>query len=328
VPIEPPPCIWDFPDARSLEDCDEIVAVGADLAPGTVLAAYRRGLFPMYAGRTLAWWSPDPRGVLPLDGFHCSRSLRRTIADFDITVNHAFVDVMRGCADPDRPHGWIDDSFVAAYTRLHEMGWAHSVEVWRDGELAGGLYGVRIGHFFAGESMFHRVTDASKVACWATVELLNLDRATLFDVQWTTPHLRYFAAVDVGRGEYMRLLASARMEPVQIFHNPSCSKSRGALAILEERGVDANVVRYLDAPPDRATLERILDAITDEPVALVRTGDPKFKAAGLTKADVQTRAQVIDVLTKHPEVMERPVVFVGERAVIARPSEKVLDLLD
>jgi arsenate reductase len=114
---------------------------------------------------------------------------------------------------------------------------------------------------------------------------------------------------------------------VQIFHNPSCSKSRGALAILAEKGIDANIVRYLDTPPDRATLERILDAIDDEPIALVRTGDPKFKDAGLTKDDVRTRAQVIDVLLKHPEVMERPVVFVGDKAVIARPSEKVLDLL-
>jgi arsenate reductase len=115
---------------------------------------------------------------------------------------------------------------------------------------------------------------------------------------------------------------------VEIFHNPSCSKSRGALQILEERGVDANVVRYLDTPPDRATLERILDAIGDEPAALVRTGDDTFEAAGLTKADVQTREQVIDVLLAHPEVMQRPVVFVGDRAVIARPSERVLELLD
>ena len=117
-------------------------------------------------------------------------------------------------------------------------------------------------------------------------------------------------------------------KPVEIFHNPSCSKSRGALEILNERGVDANVVRYLDTPPDRATLERILDAIEDEPVALVRTGDQKFKDAGLTRADVATREQVVDVLLKHPEVMERPVVFVGKKAVIARPSERVLELLD
>jgi arsenate reductase len=117
-------------------------------------------------------------------------------------------------------------------------------------------------------------------------------------------------------------------ENIQIFHNPSCSKSRGALEILNDRGVDPDVVKYLDTPPDRATLERILDAIDDEPTALVRTGDAKFKDAGLTKADVATREQVIDVLLKHPEVMERPVVFVGKKAVIARPSERVLELLD
>ena len=114
---------------------------------------------------------------------------------------------------------------------------------------------------------------------------------------------------------------------VKIFHNPSCSKSRGALEILQERGVDADVVKYLDTPPDRKTLERILDALDDEPIALVRTGDPKFKAAGLSKDDVKTRKQVVDVLLAHPEVMERPVVFVGDRAVIARPSERVLELL-
>lgn len=115
-------------------------------------------------------------------------------------------------------------------------------------------------------------------------------------------------------------------DDVTIFHNQACSKSRGALEILNERGVDAEVVHYLETPPDRATLERILDAIDDEPQALVRTGDQKFKAAGLTKADVSTREQVIGVLLKHPEVMQRPVVFVGKRAVIARPSERVLDL--
>jgi leucyl/phenylalanyl-tRNA--protein transferase len=328
LPVEPPPCVWDFPDPDAAEGVEEIIAVGADLHPGTLLAAYRRGLFPMYTGRALAWWSPDPRGIIPLDGFHVSRSLRRSIDRFDVRVDTAFVEVMQGCGDPSRPHGWINNHFVDAYRRMHELGWAHSVETWRDGELVGGLYGIRIGRFFAGESMFHRVTNASKVACWATVELLKLDGARLFDVQWTTPHLRSLGAIDVDRTEYLRFLASARIEPVQIFHNPSCSKSRGALEILTERGVDADVVRYLDAPPDRQTLEHILDAIPDEPVALVRTGDPKFKAAGLTKADVQTRAQVIDVLLKHPEVMERPVVFVGDRAVIARPSEKVLDLLD
>jgi leucyl/phenylalanyl-tRNA---protein transferase len=328
VVVESPSCIWDFPDPRTADAGEEIVAVGADLEPGTLLAAYRRGLFPMYAGRMLAWWSPDPRGVIPVDGFHRSRSLRRAIERFEIRIDTAFADVMEGCADPARPHGWIDARFIHAYSRLYDLGHAHSIETWHDGQLVGGLYGVRIGRLFAGESMFHRVTDASKVACWATAALLNLDGATLFDVQWTTPHLRSLGAVDVTREEYLRLVASATMEPVQIFHNPSCSKSRGALEILQERGVDADVVRYLDAPPDRAALERILDAISDEPGALVRTADPKFKAAGLSKSDVQSRDQVIEVLLKHPEVMERPVVFVGDRAVIARPSEKVLELLD
>jgi len=324
--VEPAPTPWEFPDAAAAGP-DDVVAVGGDLEPGTLLAAYRRGLFPMRLGRRLAWWSPDPRGVIPLDGFHCSRSLRRSIRRFEVRIDTAFVDVMRACADRRRPHGWIDDSFVVAYARLHDLGWAHSVETWRAGELVGGLYGVRVGRFFAGESMFHRVTDASKAACWATTELLRLDGAQLFDVQWTTPHLQSLGAVNVSRAGYLVALASAIVEPVQIFHNPSCSKSRGALQILEERGVDANVVRYLETPPDRATLERILDAIDDDASTLVRTDDDKFEAAGLSKADVQTRAQVIDVLLAHPEVMQRPVVFVGDRAVIARPSERVLELL-
>jgi leucyl/phenylalanyl-tRNA--protein transferase len=162
----------------------------------------------------LAWWSPDPRGIVPLDGFHASRSLRGSRRRFEVRIDSAFAAVVHGCADPTRPHGWIDQSFVDAYTTLHELGWAHSVETWCDGELAGGLYGLRIGGLFAGESMFHRVTDASKVACWATVELLRLDGAQLFDVQWTTPHLSTLGAVDVPRGEYLRRLARAVASPL------------------------------------------------------------------------------------------------------------------
>jgi leucyl/phenylalanyl-tRNA--protein transferase len=128
---------------------------------------------------------------------------------FEVSVNAAFRDVMLGCADPRRAHGWIDETFIEAYTELHRLGWAHSVEVWRDDDLVGGLYGVRIARLFAGESMFHRVTDASKVAAWATVELLSLDGAGLFDVQWTTPHLRSLGAVDVSRATYLRLLGAA-----------------------------------------------------------------------------------------------------------------------
>jgi leucyl/phenylalanyl-tRNA--protein transferase len=211
TPVEPPPSRWELPDPVPAND--DLIAAGGDLEPGTVLDAYRRGLFPMRADGVLAWWSPDPRGVIPLDGFHVSRSLRSHIPRFEIRVDTAFEPVMRACGDPRRPHGWIDESFVHAYTRLHELGWAHSVEVWRtnafDAELVGGLYGIRIDRLFAGESMFHRVTDASKVACWATVELLRLDGAQLFDVQWTTPHLESLGAVDVTRPEYLSLLAEA-----------------------------------------------------------------------------------------------------------------------
>ena len=210
-PIEPAPSQWDLPDPGGAGSHD-IIAIGGDLEPGTLLDAYRRGLFPMRVEGTLAWWSPEPRGIIPLDGFHVSRSLRGVIPRFEIRVNAEFETVMRACADPRRPHGWIDESFVSAYCALHELGWAHSVEVWRssafDTELVGGLYGIRIGGLFAGESMFHRVRDASKVACWATVELLRLDGAAVFDVQWTTPHLRSLGAVDVSRGEYLRQVAA------------------------------------------------------------------------------------------------------------------------
>ena len=205
--LEPEPSRWDLPDPEPADE--EVVAVGGDLEPGTILDAYRRGLFPMRVDGVLAWWSPDPRGVIPLERFHVSRRLRPKLARFEIKVNTEFEQVMRACADPRRPHGWIDESFVHAYTRLHEMGWAHSIEVWGRDELLGGLYGIRIGGLFAGESMFHRTTDASKVACWAAVELLRLDGAELFDVQWTTPHLRTLGAVDVARAEYLQSLAAA-----------------------------------------------------------------------------------------------------------------------
>jgi leucyl/phenylalanyl-tRNA--protein transferase len=189
----------------------EIVGIGADLAPGTLLAAYRSGLFPMRLGANgpLAWWSPDPRGVIPIDGLHVSRSLRRSCTKFDIRVDRAFEDVMRGCADPRRPHGWIDEEFIRSYVALHELGWAHSVEAWSGDELAGGVYGVAIGGLFAAESMFHRARDASKVALVALVELLHKGGGTLLDVQWTTPHLVSLGAIDVTRDRYLRLLDAA-----------------------------------------------------------------------------------------------------------------------
>jgi leucyl/phenylalanyl-tRNA--protein transferase len=192
-----------------------VAGVGADLEPGTLLAAYRSGLFPMrlQPGGPLGWWSPDPRGVLPLDGMVVHRSLRRAARRFTVTVDAAFTEVMRGCADGRRPGGWIDEEFVAAYTRLHELGWAHSVEVWAGEDLVGGVYGVAVGGLFAGESMFHRATDASKVALLALVERLRAGGGVLFDVQWSTPHLVSLGVVEIDRDEYGGRLADARSRP-------------------------------------------------------------------------------------------------------------------
>jgi leucyl/phenylalanyl-tRNA--protein transferase len=182
-----------------------------------VLLAYRSGIFPMPLQREslMAWWSPDPRAVIPLDALRVSRSLRRSLRGFEIRVDSAFEDVIDACADPRRPGRWINADIRAAYVRLHELGWAHSVEAWsrRDGGLAGGLYGVAIGGLFAGESMFHRATDASKAALVALVGFLLDDGADgagrVLDVQWQTPHLASLGAVEIARSEYLRRLERA-----------------------------------------------------------------------------------------------------------------------
>lgn len=218
MPVEPPPCTWSFPDVETADESG-VVGIGGDLEPSTLLHAYRHGLFPMHVdrGRTLAWWSPDPRGVLPLDGLRVTRSLRRSCAELEIRVDTAFGEVIASCADPKRPHGWITDDIRSAYCRLHELGWAHSVEAWslEDGTLAGGLYGVCIGGFFAGESMFHRRRDASKVALVGLVDILSEDGLPrLLDVQWTTDHLRSLGAVDVPRNDYIGRLEVALSLPM------------------------------------------------------------------------------------------------------------------
>jgi leucyl/phenylalanyl-tRNA--protein transferase len=209
VPIEPPPTRWRLPDPEQA-DADGIAGVGADLEPGTLLAAYRGGLFPMPLGRrSVAWFSPDPRAILPLEGLKVSRSLRRSTSRFEVRRDTRFADVMVRCADPRRPGGWITPKFVKAYLRLHHMGWANSFECYAGDELVGGLYGVRVGGFFAGESMFHAATDASKVALVALVDWLRATGAMLLDVQWTTPHLRSLGAIDVPRRQYLGLLDEA-----------------------------------------------------------------------------------------------------------------------
>jgi leucyl/phenylalanyl-tRNA--protein transferase len=268
--IEPPPSRWVFPsDPASVAAAagdDEVIGIGADLEPGTLLAAYRSGLFPMPARRGLmAWWSPDPRGIVPVGGgsgageageagggaageageaggaggLRVSRSLRRSCARFEIRVDTAFDAVLSACGDRRRPGAWIDRDIHRAYRRLHDLGWAHSVEAWDpQGRLAGGLYGVAIGGLFAGESMFHWQTDASKVALVGLVSLLRSPGEAaglpageaageagavsagageaggrLLDVQWATAHLRSLGAIEVSRVRYHEMLRQALALP-------------------------------------------------------------------------------------------------------------------
>lgn len=165
---------------------------------------------PVGPDHVVGWWSPDPRAILPLDGVHVSRSLRRSLNRYSVSFGADFPAVIAGCADPSRPHGWITIDMQAAYTRLHELGWAESIEVWDDaGRLVGGLYGVRIGGLFAGESMFYRARDASKVALVRMVEHVTNTGGTLFDVQWQTSHLASMGAIEVARAEYLELVRQA-----------------------------------------------------------------------------------------------------------------------
>jgi leucyl/phenylalanyl-tRNA--protein transferase len=214
APVEPMASRYAFDLAVAVPG-EDLIGVGADLEPGTLLAGYRSAVFPMGLGRhgrgPLGWWSPDPRGVLPIDGLKVSRSLRRSCATFEIRVDSAFDEVVSACADARRPGRWITPRIAEAYRRLHDLGWAHSVECWRDGRLAGGLYGVDVGGLFAGESMFHRETDASKVALVALVEMLAEDGEPrrLLDVQWRTDHLASLGVVEIDREEYRSRLATA-----------------------------------------------------------------------------------------------------------------------
>ena len=213
-PLEPVASRYAFDLAVAVPG-EDLIGVGADLEPGTLLSGYRSGVFPMGLGRhgrgPLGWWSPDPRGILPMDGLRVSRSLRRSTSRFEIRVDTAFDAVVTACADSRRPGRWITPRIAEAYRRLHDLGWAHSVECWRAGRLVGGLYGVAVGGLFAGESMFHEETDASKVALVALVGMLaqDGDPRRLLDVQWRTEHLSTLGVVEVGREEYRRRLAAA-----------------------------------------------------------------------------------------------------------------------
>jgi leucyl/phenylalanyl-tRNA--protein transferase len=213
------------PFFKNPEWADEfgLVALGGDLKPARLLQAYQSGIFPWYGeGDPILWWSPDPRAIFELTGLHVSRRLRRTIRSgrFTVTVNHDFDDVMRGCADRPDEGTWITSEMREAYETLHRLGHAHSVEVWQGGTLAGGLYGVAIGGFFAGESMFTRVRDASKVALVHLLERLRERGFQLFDIQFLTDHTKRLGAVEIPRSEYLRRLRRALECPTR-FDDPA-----------------------------------------------------------------------------------------------------------
>ena len=200
-----------------LADENGLVAVGGDLSPARLLEAYRRGIFPWYDENTpILWWSPDPRAIFELDRLHVPRRLQRTLrsGQFTVTFDRDFATVIRACAHRPGQGTWITAEMIAAYERLHQLGYAHSVEVWRGDDLAGGLYGVAIGGFFAGESMCTLIRDGSKVALMALVERLRQRGFTLFDTQFVTDHTRRLGAIEVPRKDYLHRLEAALTQDV------------------------------------------------------------------------------------------------------------------
>ena len=200
-----------FPAPRTA-DFEGLVAIGGDLSVARLRLAYRSGIFP-WTVNPITWWSPDPRAIFELEQFHIPRSLAKFMRKqpFEITCDRAFRQVMQACALPTagRRGTWITPEFVEAYTRLHDLGHAHSVECWRAGELVGGIYGVSLGGFFAGESMFHRTTNASKIALWHLVKHLQAHGFALFDIQMITCATRQLGAIEIPREEYLKRLEAA-----------------------------------------------------------------------------------------------------------------------
>lgn len=199
-----------FPDELLNYDSD-LLAIGGDLRPERLLEAYSKGIFPWYDETTpILWWSPDPRAIIEFDRFHVSRRLRRTIRSrkFSTTENRDFERVIRECGRR-REGTWITPEMITAYCRLHRLGYAHSVETWLEGRLVGGVYGVAVGGLFAAESMFHRVSDASKVALVALVERLQKRGYVLLDIQIISPHTARMGAIEIPRREYLRRLRRA-----------------------------------------------------------------------------------------------------------------------
>jgi leucyl/phenylalanyl-tRNA--protein transferase len=203
-----------FPDPSQAAAADGLVAVGGDFSPARLLLAYRSGIFP-WSDDPISWWSPDPRGIFELDHFHVPRSLEKFLRQnpYTVTRDRAFRAVMESCAQPTARRGssWITPNFIAGYTQLHALGHAHSVECWRANELVGGIYGVAVGGLFAGESMFHRADNASKVALCHLVTHLRQQGFALFDIQMVTPVTRQFGAIEIPRADYLKRLHQAVM---------------------------------------------------------------------------------------------------------------------
>ena len=215
------------PVGEALTEPNGLLAAGGDLTPERLLAAYRQGIFPWYEeGQPILWWSPDPRAILWPDALKVSRSLRRSLRNrnFECRIDTAFDRVIAGCAEPRRPGGgtWITSARADAYGNLHRLGWAHSFETWQHGRLVGGLYGVAIGGAFFGESMFSRVTDASKVALVHGVEELRGRNVRLIDCQVASAHTQSLGAIEIPRSQFLRLI-----EPLCAESTPPGSWRRG-----------------------------------------------------------------------------------------------------
>ena len=219
-PVDPGPSTWALPDPLGTDEPSGLVGFGADLEPATLVDAYRRGLFPWpHDGLPLPWFSPDPRGIVDPATPTVSRSLAKTIrrSGWHTTVDRAFDDVVDACASRPRSEGtWITRAMRKAYRRLHRLGWTHSVEVWAGDRLVGGLYGVQVGGVFTGESMFHRETDASKVAFVDLARRFAEAGGTIIDVQLVTPHLESLGAVGVPRDDFLARLAERRDDDVDL----------------------------------------------------------------------------------------------------------------
>ncbi len=197
---------------------EDLVAIGGDLSPERLLQHYSNGLFPWFEDNSpILWWSPDPRAILPLDGVHISKSLKKTLRQkkFKVTIDQAFFEVIRGCQVARRDGTWITESMIQAYCEMHRLGFAHSVEVWQDGKLVGGIYGIALGGFFAGESMFYKVSNASKIALIGLVDHLNAQGFELFDLQIINDHTQSMGGIEIPKAKYFDLLHSALSSQVK-----------------------------------------------------------------------------------------------------------------